>query len=377
MISLVTLAALVRKEFIQALRDRRMLAMILAVPVIQIVIFGYAANIEFNRAETVVVDEDRTAESRAFALGLSADKTFAARVADSPTEAMRELDEGRATVALIIPRGFERDLASGKPAHVQALVDGSDPSRSVAATAAVEGYTMGRSLLAAQARAAQLGVVPVLPPRVVLEPRLLYNPSLKSRLFMVPGTAASILVIITTIVTAMGLARERELGTMEQLLVTPIQPMTLMLGKTIPYAVFGLLDETLILLVGNFLFDVPLRGPIYIVFLGALIYLVSTLGVGLLLSTLARTQQQALMGGFFFLLPAILLSGFMTPIESMPTWIQPLTLVNPVRYFIAIQRAVLLRGATLTEVSRPMLALLALGASLLVLSAMRFRRTLG
>jgi ABC-2 type transport system permease protein len=185
------------------------------------------------------------------------------------------------------------------------------------------------------------------------------------------------LVILTTIVTAMGLAREREVGTMEQLLVTPIRPLTLMVGKTIPYAVFGLVDVTLILVVGNLVFDVPMRGGVAVVYLGALVYLVSTLGVGLLIATVVETQQQALMVGFFFLLPAILLSGFMTPIEAMPRWIVPLTYLNPVRYFVAILRAVLLRGAGLRDVAEPMGSLAALSLGVLLLSAARFRRTLG
>jgi ABC-2 type transport system permease protein len=214
-------------------------------------------------------------------------------------------------------------------------------------------------------------------PRVALEPRLLYNPSLKSRIFIVPGTGASILLIVTSIITAMGLAREREVGTMEQLLVTPIRPVVLMIGKTVPYALFGLVDQALILVVGNLVFEVPFRGSIPLLFGAALVYLTGTLGLGLVVGTLSRTQQQALMGAFFIIIPAFLLSGMMTPLEAMPDWVQPITWVNPVRYYIEILRSILLRGATLSDIERPLLHLGAIALGFLTLAVFRFRRTLG
>ncbi len=189
---------------------------------------------------------------------------------------------------------------------------------------------------------------------------------------MVPGTAASILLVITVIVTAMGLAREREMGTMEQLLVTPIRPLTLMLGKTIPYAIFGFLDEGMILLVGNLLFDVPLRGNLFVILLATVFYLVATLGIGLTVSTVSRNQQQALMGGFSVMLPLILLSGFMSPIDSMPAWIRPLTYLNPMRHFVEIVRSVLLRGATLQDVVRPLVMLAILAVLVIAFATLRF-----
>ena len=369
-----SLAALVRKELIQAFRDRRMLFMLVMVPIIQVIIFGFAANLEFNHARTVVVDDDRTEESRDFLRGLGAEGTFEVRQLATDQAAMRALQLGEAEVAVIVPRGLGDRLQQRRPAQVQVLVDGTEPTQAVGAAAAVEAYTMTRSLEVSLGRLDPAALGPI--PRVALEPRLYYNPSLKSRLFMVPGTAASILLIVTTIVTAMGLARERELGTMEQLLVTPISPLTLMLGKTVPYALFGLFDEALILIVGNLLFDVPLRGSLLLVFVGTLAYLVATLSMGLLISTFARTQQQAIMGGFFFLLPALLLSGFITPIESMPWWIRPLTYVIPVRWFVEIIRGTLLRGATFADLGPALTALTALGIAFLLLAAWRFQRTI-
>lgn len=369
-----SLVALIRKELIQAFRDRRMLAMLLMVPVVQVIIFGYAANLEFNHARTVVVDDDRTAESRALVDGLGAEGTFEIRSVATDREALRIMQLGEAHVAVLIPRKLGEKIRAGLPAEVQVLVDGTEPTRAVGAAAAIQAYIAQKSADVSLARL-PVGAAPAIP-RVGVQPRLLYNPSLKSRIFMVPGTAASILLIITTVVTAMGLSRERELGTMEQLLVTPIRPITLMLGKTLPYALFGLFDEALILVVGNLLFDVPLRGSLLVIFVSTLAYLIATLSMGLLISTFARTQQQAIMGGFFFILPALLLSGFITPVDSMPAWIRPLTYLIPVRYFIDIIRGTLLRGATFTDLLPTLGALTALGVSFLLLAAWRFQRTI-
>lgn len=371
---LASLVALIRKELLQAFRDKRMMAVVLGIPVLQLTILGFAANLEFNRADTVVVDEDRSVRSHDFVKGLAADRTFVVRYADSVAEASDALRANSATVAVIIPRNYGRDVDSGSPAKVQVLVDGSDPTRSVAASAALEQYAALASLRVSLGRLPAGASVDV--PRITLEPRLLYNPSLKSRIFIVPGTGASILLIVTAIITAMGLAREREVGTMEQLLVTPIRPVVLMIGKTVPYALFGLVDQALILVVGNLVFDVPMRGSIPLLFCVALVYLVSTLGLGLVVGTLARTQQQALMGAFFIIIPAFLLSGMMTPLEAMPDWVQPITWINPVRYYIEILRSILLRGATLADIARPFSRLALIAVVFMSIAVVRFRRTL-
>ncbi|MBI4953088.1 MAG: ABC transporter permease [Myxococcales bacterium] len=371
---LAALFALIRKELLQAFRDRRMMAVVLGIPVLQLTLLGFAANIELIHAATVVVDDDRSAASRAFVEGLAADDTFVVERLDSVAEAEAALTANRATVAVVIRRGYGRDVAAGVPATVQVLVDGSDPVRGVAASAAVEQYTL---LTATRLALERLPAgMPIAVPRVVLEPRLLYNPSLKSRIFIVPATGASILLIVTAIVTAMGLAREREVGTMEQLLVTPIRPVVLMIGKTVPYALFGLVDQALILVVSNVVFDVPLRGSIPLLFGAALVYLIGTLGLGLVVGTLAKTQQQALMGAFFIIIPSFLLSGMMTPIEAMPAWVQPITWLNPVRYYIEILRSILLRGAGLADIARPLASLAGIALLLMSIAVVRFRRTL-
>lgn len=373
--SLVTLLALIRKELTQALRDKRMMAVVLAIPIFQLTVLGFAANLELVHAKTIVVDEDDSERSRAFLAGLGADGTFVLSRAGSLDEALSALRSNDATVAIVVPRGFSRDLEAGVPVSVQGLVDGSDPTGSVAASAGLEQYAARVALEEAARAAADSG--PIAVPRVRIEPRLLYNPSQKSRVYIVPATGASILLIVTAIITAMGLAREREVGTMEQLLVTPIRPMVLMVGKTVPYAIFGLFDQAVILVVGNVLFEVPLRGSIPLLFVCALVYLTATLGLGLVVGTLARTQQQALMGAFFMILPAILLSGMMTPVEAMPSWVQPVTWLNPARYYIEILRSILLRGATLSDLARPLAHLGALAVGFLGLAVVRFRRSLG
>jgi drug efflux transport system permease protein len=365
--ALVTFAAVVRKEFLQATRDRRMLFLLLVAPLIQIIVFGYAANLAFEHAETVVVDQDKSAESRAFREGLAAEGTFHVRELDTVERATDEVTAGRAQIAVILPHAYGRRLSAGQPVQVQALMDGSDPSRGVQAGYAVEAYAASRALPA---------VPPVGVPRLLLVPRLLYNPALKGRIFMVPGTAASILIIVTTIVTAMGFTREREMGTLEQLLVTPIDPLVLMVGKIIPYAVFGLVDATFILVVGNVLFDVPIRGSLLLAYGGVSLYLVTTLGTGLVISTVARTQQQAMMAGFFFIMPAILLSGFMTPVAAMPWWIRPITYLNPMRWFLEIWRTALLRGGHFADVASQSGALAVLALLVMGIATVRFRRSI-
>jgi ABC-2 type transport system permease protein len=213
-------------------------------------------------------------------------------------------------------------------------------------------------------------------PRIQIEPRVFYNPRLKSPIFMVPGVVASVLLIVTTLVTAMGVAREREMGTLEQVLVTPMGRTTLVVGKILPFALIGLLDVGLVITAGMYLFDVPLRGSLLTIYAASLLYLMSTLGVGLFLSTISRTQQQAILAGFFFVFPAILLSGFMTPVENMPDWIRVLSYLDPMYYFVDILRAIMLKGAGFADLGEKFVALGGFGVAILTASAIRLRRRL-
>jgi len=254
-------------------------------------------------------------------------------------------------------------------------VDGTDPVRAGAAASAAGGSFAGAARERAAGRAAAAGL-PV-PGGVELVPRILYNPRLKTAVYLVPGILAMLLVVVTTIVTAMGLSREREMGTMEQVLVTPIRPFVLLAGKMTPFVVIGLLDVLLALTAMSWIFAVPLRGPFLVLLLGSLLYLCSTLGVGLLVSTVSATQQQSFLGGFLFVLPAALLSGIMTPIRAMPDWLQLATWLNPLRFYAELMRGVLLRGGGFADSWVQLLVLAVYGSLILGLATARFRTQVG
>lgn len=370
----VQLTAVVRKEIRQTVRDRRVLFLLVAAPLVQTVLLGYAVNTDVDRVPAVVVDADRTSASRAHVRRLLADGTLT-RVADvaSAAEADELLDAGEAAAVLVLPRGLAGDLAAGRPAEVQVLLDGTDPNRATVVGAAASRYFGEVSERLARERMARAGLD--VPGRVVVIPRLLYNPALATPPYLIPGILAMLLVVVTTIVTAMGLARERETGTLEQVLVTPIRPIWLLLGKMIPYVGIGFLDVLLVNAAAGLLFDVPLRGSLPVLALGTFLYLCSTVAVGLLISTVSRTQQQSFLGGFLFALPAVLLSGVMTPIRSMPPWLQALTVANPLRWYAELARSVLLRGAGLADLALPLAALATFGAALLALAVVRFGRS--
>ncbi len=413
---LAPLFSVARKETLQALRDRRVLALLAISPVMQLLVLGNAANLEVDRVPTVIVDLDDTTDSRAALAGLVADDTLRETArARSAEEATALLVDGRASVAIVVPDGFGRALGRGQaatPARVQVLVDGTDPNRSTIAGRAALQYFSALSASVVRARvstlrgamaslpghATDLGLVTagllaaasapaaattsasitsvgVPPPTLSLAPRVLYNPGFRTVYDMVPGIMTMLLLIVTTIVTSMGLAREREVGTLEQVLVTPIRPWALLLGKMLPFAVIGLFDLLLALVVATYVFDVPIRGSIPLLFAVTIVFLMTTLGLGLLLSTISQTQQQAYLAGIFVMMPAILLSGIMTPIESMPFWLEPFTYVNPLRWFSEIVRGVMIRGVGLDAILRPLGMLALSGLILATIAARRFRKT--
>lgn len=357
------LRAVARKEVQQIRGDRRLLPILVVVPLVQTVVFSSAIDFDVDHVPTAIVDHDRTPASREHIRRLFADGTLdATTTATSDDEAQKTMEEGAVAATLIVPEGLERDLLRGRPAPLQVLIDGTDPSRSGVAAGAVGRY-------AAEATGQR--------PPLQIVPRVYYNPQLVTSIYMVPGVVAMLLVVVTTLVTAMGLAREREMGTLEQVMVTPIPPWVLLIGKMLPYVMIGLLDVTFALAVGATFFDLPLRGNLLVLGGSTLLYLLSTLGVGLFLSTVSQNQQQAFMGGFFFMMPAILLSGNMTPISAMPGWMAWVTWLNPLRYFIEILRANLLKGAGVAELWPQLLALALFGATILTASVARFRKRIG
>ena len=374
---LAMFTAVVKKEVRQTIRDKAMMAVMLVVPVVQLLLFGHAVDLDVDQVPTVVVDHDHSAASRLHLQRLLADGTLV-HVASTPStdEAERMMELGQAAVILVIPARFGADLARGRPAQVQAILDGSDPNRANIAGAAIASYfsAEGRSLMQAriEQRSASLGASARVP-EVSVESRVLFNPSLDSAIYMVPGVAAILLMLITTIVTSMGLAREREAGTLEQILVTPVPAGVLIMGKILPYAAIGLFDFGVALIVGSTVFDMPLRGDMSVLLLATVLYLLATLGVGLLISTHSGSQQQAFMGGFLFMLPAALLSGIMTPVHSMPAWMQPITLLNPLRHYAEILRASLIRGTGFEDMIQPIGILALMGVLIFGYAAIRFR----
>jgi ABC-2 type transport system permease protein len=374
---LVQLLAVARKEIRQTTRDRRLVALLLVAPAVQLGVFGLAVDFEVDQVPTVIVDHDRTAPSRAFVHELLADGTLV-RHGDTndDREALRLIDSGEASAAVFIENGFSAHLASPRPATVQVVVDGTDPNRSSVASATVTRF----------ARAEGAGLVNQVGGRsptprsdaraLRMLPRVLHNPELSTSTYMVPGILALLLLIITMIVMAMGLTRERETGTLEQVMVTPISASMLMLGKLLPYVIIGLVDLLLGIVVAVHGFEVPIDGNLMVVLAGTATYLCCTLGLGLLISTVSRTQQQAYITGFLVMLPAVLLSGVMTPLWGVPDALMPLTFINPVRYYVEIVRGVLLKGATLVDLSGHFAALSVMAVVFVAVAARRFTRSL-
>ncbi len=375
------LMAVMRKEVRQVTRDPRMMPMLVVAPVVQLLVFGFAVDFEVEHLRTVTCDLDGTPESRELVRRATADRSFLdigpALDCSRPEEDVRD---GRAEVALVVPRGFSRDVQAGIPATVQVLADGTNPLygrfAQQAAGAAIDALSLdvlrGRADLARGLLSAD---PPVARPRA--EVRVFYNPRLKSPIFMVPGVAAMILLVVTTIVMAMNLAREREIGTLEQVIVTPLRPWELILGKVLPFVLLGCFDVLLVLTVGAWSFDVPIRGSLGLLALGTLLYILCTVGTGLFLSVAARNQQQAFLLAFSVMMPGLLLSGVMTPIENMPRWLQPVTYLNPIRYYVEILRGVLLKASDLHDLGWQFVALLGFGLGILVAAGLRFRKRIG
>jgi ABC-2 type transport system permease protein len=369
----VELLAVVRKEVRQTVRDRRVMFLLIAAPLLQTIALGYAVDFNFEHVPTLVVDRDQTFTSRTHARRFLADRTLH-RKAGPPdvNAALAQLESADAAAALVLPAGLERDLLAARPAEVQVVLDGTDPNRAVVVATSAAQY-FGE--VAQQALADRLKAMGQPPPAVIgARPRVLYNPGLDTAPFMIPGVMTMLLVITTTVVTAMGLSREREMGTLEQVLVTPIRPVFLLLGKMAPFFFIGCFDVGLVLTVGMWLFKVPASGNLLVLVAGTMLYLFCTLGIGLLISSISKTQQQSFLAGFLFIMPAILLSGVMTPIAAMPAWLRVLTYANPVRYFIEILRANLLKGATFVDMGWRLGALAGLSALILLTAVARFRK---
>ena len=360
--------AIALKELLQLRRDPLTLAMMVALPVVQLLLFGYAIDTDVRHIPTVVYDQDRSAQSRDFAQGLRATGFYDLKgEVRSYDEIARALRSGTASVALVVPPGYASDLARGRTATLQLVVDGSDPQTVASATNAAAGL--------AQARSAQLSIVRA-PPAIVLEPATWFNPELRTSIYIVPGLVGVILTMTMVMLTAMAIARERERGTLEQLIVSPLRRGELIVGKILPYVAMGYVQMTLILLLGHGVFGVPFIGSLPLLYLLAFIFIAANLALGLFFSTLARTQQQAMQMSFFFLLPNILLSGFMFPWEAMPRVAQLLSQALPLTHFLRIVRGIVLKGSGFSDLSGEVAWMAAILVALVVLASLRFSKKL-
>ncbi len=353
-----------KKEFHQVIRDRNMLWLIFLAPMIQLLVLGYAINTDVKNIYTAVYDYDRSVLSREYVRSLSAGNYFIVQSSDLPLlDADRGFTENRFNVSLVIPPDFSDRLEQGLGVAAGFIVDGSNANSAAIAM----GYA---GLITNKFNRDYTGLT--MP--ITMRPRILYNPEQESVNFMVPGIVAVLLLMITSMLTSMAIVREREVGTLEQLMVTPISTPALIVGKTMPFAILGYIEMSVALAVGIIWFGIPFVGSWPLLYFLSFIFLFTTLGVGMFVSTVTKTQQQAMFLAWFFMIFAILTSGFFTPISNMPQSVQYLTYLNPLRYFMVIVRGIMMKGAGLNVLYPQVLALIALGLAIFTFSALRFSK---
>ena len=375
---LARLKQMLIKEFIQVFRDKRTRFLLFGPPIIQMVVFGYAATFEISHVATVVLDLDHSQESRELVSRFTSSPYFDVQHQLTHSQQVEDvIDRGKATVALQINPGFAENLRKGQTALLQVIVDATNSNTALIAAGYINQIALG---FAKDYQQDQINrISPQLSeriPSVELQQRPWYNPDLRSRWFFVPGIVGSLTLVLVVNLTAFAVVREREIGTLEQIMVTPIRPAEFILGKTLPFFLIGLFDVSLIAIVGTLWFQVPFRGQVVVLFTGAILFLLCMLGVGLLISTVSATQQQALVTSFFFIMPAVTFSGFGFPISTMPQWLQYLTYASPLRYFLIVLRGTYLKGVGMDILWPQMLAMTGLGVGLLAAAVLRFRKAI-
>ena len=371
------LVPIIRKEFIQMRRDRLTLGMMLFIPAMQLLLFGYAINTDVMHLPTVVYDASRQQESREIIDAFRNSKYYDMDYyVDSYQEMAYLIDSGQAKVGLVFPPDFSTKVKRGESASLQVIVDASDPmvAASAISTAQAIGQVKSLEIISQTARARQTFVSQGLPVDVRL--RAWYNPDLRSAVYIVPGLLGIILLMTNMTITAMAIVRERERGTLEQLIVTPLKRYELIIGKVAPYILVGYVQMTLALGIAYLVFKVPIAGSLILLYSVTLLFIIATQGLGIFISTLARTQQQAMQMSFFVFLPHILLSGFMFPIHAMPEAIQYLTRILPLTYFLEVLRGIILKGNGLNYLSGQLIPLALIGAILITYSVSRFHKKL-
>jgi ABC-2 type transport system permease protein len=375
---LARLRQMLIKEFIQVLRDKRTRIILIVPPIVQMLVFGYAATYEIRHVPTAVLDLDHSQESRDLVSRFTSSPYFDVQRQLTDARELRVLiDDGKATIGLEIHAGFAQKLRKGETAPLQVIVDATNSNTALIASGYVNQIALG---FAGDYQQDRLGrIAPQFLeqiPSVELEQRPWFNVNLSSRWFFVPGVIGSLTLVLVITLTAFAVVREREIGTLEQIMVTPIRPVEFILGKTLPFFLIGLFDVSLIATVGTFWFQVPFRGHISVLLIGAVLFLICMLGVGLLISTISSTQQQAMVTAFFFIMPAIVFSGFGFPIATMPQWLQYCTYASPLRYFLIVLRSVYLKGVGMDILWPQMAAMGVLGFGLLTIAILRFHKAL-
>ncbi len=366
------------KEFLQFIRDPKMFMVVIVAPVIQLIFLGYAANRDIKNVRTVVFDRDKSESSREFVRNFEKSGYFSMDYYVSDYKEMSSLiDNGKAITGIVIPENFEKDINRRVTAKVQIIIDGSDGNKASIAAGYVQNIATAYSKNIAVEDIEKVGIKTSLAGTIEPVSRIWYNADLSTRNYMLPGIVGLILIIITTNLSSLAIVKEREIGTLEQLIVTPVKPYQIILGKLIPFAILGIVSMTLVLSVMTFWFGIYVKGSLIFLFIASFIFMLSTLGLGLFVSTISRTQQQAMItSAFLVIMPMIFLSGFSFPVENMPLIIQYVTYLIPLRYFLVIIRGIVLKGLGLSDLWIECSVLLSMGIFILISSSLRFRKRL-
>ena len=366
------------KEFLQFMRDPKMFMVVLIAPVVQLILLGYAANRDIENTKTVLFDQDKTSTSRAYVRSLEESGYFSIDYnVNDYKEVTKLIDDGNVLLGLTIPFDFEKDINNKRTANVQIVIDGSDGNKASIAAGYVQNITAIFSRNINLENLERSGMKTSLVSSIEPEARVWYNPNLTTRNYFLPSIVGLVLIIITTNMTSLAIVKEREIGTLEQLIVTPIKPYQMILGKLIPFSIIGFVSVTLVLSVMRFWFGIYVKGSVPFLFLSSFVFMLSTLGLGLFVSTISRTQQQAMItSSFLVIMPMIFLSGFSFPIENMPLIIQYITYIIPLKYFIIIIRGIVIKGLGFYDLWRELGVLFVMGVFILIVSSMRFSKKL-
>jgi ABC-2 type transport system permease protein len=372
--SILRTLALIRKEFLHILRDRRTLAVMVLMPIIELVLMGYAATTDLEHLRTAVVDHDKSEASRNLIEAYRSSNYFDIdHHLESERHLERLIDSGQVWAGLVIPAGYGEEVSGGGKAQVGFVIDGSDPSVASTVFSAAQSVGQAHSTEIAQR---QLGLDPEAMPGVTVRPRVWYNPEMRSANFMIPGIIGIVLYFLTALFTSMSIVREREQGTIEQLIVTPVKSLEMVIGKVIPYVFIAFFDVLEVLAIGVFWFGVPIQGNLGLLLELSALFLFTSLGIGIFISSVSNTQQEAMMLTMLTMLPSIFLSGFFFPIEAMPGWLQGITFLIPLRYMLVVLRGIVVKGVGLEILYWQVIALGIFGMGVMLLAASRFQKRL-